>query len=452
MISGKKRLIPVFIAILLILSLLAACGETKTTTQTQTSTVTSATTSISTTTQTTTTKTTTTQPDPVRIGVLEDTTGAVAAYGAPYLAGQKVAVQIINDGGGIKSLGGAKIELVQGIGDSTVATATSEVERLINSEKVVAISGPTTSGETMACIPLYERYKIPAVTILTDITQFQKGYRYIFTDQPTSLSTGTRCGDFVDWLIKKYATSTSKMAVCTAAPSFSGISDAMVARLNELGYKNSIVLNESFPLTVADQAPLVLKLKAANVDFAIYMGSTQDAILFYKACDAYSYTPWLVASNAALAFATRDSLGALAKTALGRPNVFAVSYNMPTDAYQKVASLKTFADAFQKANPGSKYDVAQVAVGAQKMFMLAKAIENAASRNPENIAAALRKLDMQAPDPYIVWADGYPRLQTSESGALATQACLAVQYSDDLQSLQVIWPESIATATPRTSK
>src|SRR5215467_6382129 len=50
--------------------------------------------------------------DPVNIGALYPTTGSMAQIGVGCVAAAKMAVEMINDAGGIKSLGGAKLNLI----------------------------------------------------------------------------------------------------------------------------------------------------------------------------------------------------------------------------------------------------------------------------------------------------------------------------------------------------
>jgi branched-chain amino acid transport system substrate-binding protein len=80
------------------------------------------------------------QAAPIKIGVLQPLTGALAFDGQQGLMGSEAAIKGINDAGGIKSLGGAKLEMAQGDARSTPEGGTAEVERL-NNEGVVAIVG-----------------------------------------------------------------------------------------------------------------------------------------------------------------------------------------------------------------------------------------------------------------------------------------------------------------------
>lgn len=451
--------------ILVILSLVGAsvgCSKATTTTtttattttKTTTSSTTSSTTTAATTATTTSVKPTTTAPvDPVKIGLIDAVTGPYAAYGKTFSAGSLAAIQMVNDAGGIKSLGGAKIVVSMGNGDGTAPTAASEVERLITSEKVSAIIGSTASTENLAQIPLHERYQVPVVTILGDTTQYDKGYKYLFGVTVTMQTIGRLQGDFVDWLAKNYGAPTDRIAICTISPGLVTQSDVLVSRLAALGYKN-IVANESFAGTVTDQSPLVLKLKAANPSLVIYNGSSADSVLFLKACYTYDYYPWLIGTPANLgASATRDALGAdVAKKTLARPNVFVAGGGAFADAYTKIPTLVDFQNLVKKLNPGQAYDPSLASQGGARALVLMRAIENAASRNSVDIAAALRKVDIKSPDAYLVWADQYPQLKMSDAGLAVTGSIAGAQWADDMKVLQNIWPEEVATVKPRVQK
>lgn len=406
---------------------------------------------VATTTSTATTVKTTVAP--VRIGVLESTTGPVAPFGTAYLEAAKVAVQMVNDAGGIKSLGGAKVVMVLGNGDGTAPTATSEVERLINNEHVIAISGPTATAEALASIPLFERYKIPAVTILSDETQYQKGYRYIFGTNASVQQVGKKQADFIDYLAKKYGAPTDRIAVAALSPALTAKADAAVARLAQLGYKN-VVSNESFPINVTDQGPLVLKMKNANPTLVIYEGAAADGVLFLKACETYDFHPWLIMDETAYGSSVvKDGLGSeLAKKVLTRANIFGIGNGSSVELYDKVPSLKAFQDAFTKMFPASTSPRPTVAAGGLKMLALIRAIDNAGSTNPDAIAAALRKLDIKAPDSYLTFGDAYPEFKISDSGLAADSNIMAEQWATDMSAQHVVWPESVASTQPRVKK
>lgn len=70
------------------------------------------------------------QPRSVKVGVLHPVTGALAYSGQQCREGALMALEDINKAGGIKSLGGAKLEALLGDAQSTPAAGSAEVEKM----------------------------------------------------------------------------------------------------------------------------------------------------------------------------------------------------------------------------------------------------------------------------------------------------------------------------------
>ena len=402
-------------------------------------------TSVATTTSSTTTTTAAKSTEPIKIGVLQATAGPLAPYGNAFLAGAKAAVQMINDAGGIN---GVQVTFVTGTGDGTAKTAVAEAERLINTEKVLGIVGPTSTAEFLACTEPAEKYKVPFIASCADQTVFAKGYRFIFSPAPSATVQGAGEADFINWLAKNNGVKISSIAVVTAALGVKPYTDAMMPRLTELGYTN-IVVNEDLTAGVTDMNPVVLKLKTANPDVVVYNGTAADGILFQKALLANNYNPLLVSAGSSFGSAARDALGADAKGLLTRPNVFTVGASIVTDAYTTVPTLSSFQAIVEKVTPGVKYDKAMAAAGGQEALMLLKAIADSGSRNSEEIAAAIRQLDIKNPSPYLVFADQYPELKMGETGMPLLSTLSGAQWDDTMTFLQTVWPPSKASTKPR---
>ncbi|RFU22635.1 ABC transporter substrate-binding protein [Geodermatophilus marinus] len=91
----------------------------------------------------------TTADNPLVIGTLLPLTGNLAFLGPPEVAGARLAVQEINDAGGVLGL---PVELVEGdSGDASTDTATQTVDRLLQAN-VDAIIGAASSGVSLTVI------------------------------------------------------------------------------------------------------------------------------------------------------------------------------------------------------------------------------------------------------------------------------------------------------------
>ena len=102
------------------------------------------------------------QSGPIKIGVLHPVTGPLAYSGGLSRLGAQIAIEEINTAGGIKSLGGAKIETVLGDAQSKPEVGVSEVEKM-NSEGVSAVVGAYASAICLATTQAAAKYNIPHV-------------------------------------------------------------------------------------------------------------------------------------------------------------------------------------------------------------------------------------------------------------------------------------------------
>ena len=102
------------------------------------------------------------QPAPVKLGILQPVTGALAQDGDLGRLGAQIAIDDVNAAGGIPGLGGAKLEMVFGDARSTPDAGTQEVERM-QAEGVVAVVGGFASPICLAASQAAARYGLPYV-------------------------------------------------------------------------------------------------------------------------------------------------------------------------------------------------------------------------------------------------------------------------------------------------
>src|SRR5262245_47699779 len=96
----------------------------------------------------------------VKLGVLHPVSGALSYSGQQGRLGATIAIEEINAAGGIKALGGAKIEPVLGDAQSTPEGGNAEVEKM-NSANVAAIVGGYASSICLTASQTAARYDLP---------------------------------------------------------------------------------------------------------------------------------------------------------------------------------------------------------------------------------------------------------------------------------------------------
>ncbi len=102
------------------------------------------------------------QPAPIKVGILHPVTGALAYSGQQCRAGAMMAVEDINKAGGIKSMGGARIEAVLGDAQSQPQAGAAEIEKM-NEAGVSAVVGAFASAICLATTQAAAKYNLPHV-------------------------------------------------------------------------------------------------------------------------------------------------------------------------------------------------------------------------------------------------------------------------------------------------
>lgn len=118
----------------------------------------------------------------IKIGALVSITGPTAFLGEPERNTLEMLTKEVNKNGGIK---GNKIDLIvydtKGNPSSTVVLA----RKLIYSDKVDVIIGPTRSGSTLAIIPLIERSRVPLISMAASHKITKPVKKWVFKTAPS---------------------------------------------------------------------------------------------------------------------------------------------------------------------------------------------------------------------------------------------------------------------------
>lgn len=121
--------------------------------------------------------------DIIKMGYYGPLTGPASLYGQAARNGAALAIEEINDNGGVD---GKKIELVEMDDKSSPEQAVKAVTRLVGVKKVDVIIGSHISGNILASAPIVEKAKIPEIGNGTSPSWLQKGYKYLFRSLPNS--------------------------------------------------------------------------------------------------------------------------------------------------------------------------------------------------------------------------------------------------------------------------
>src|SRR5919108_27306 len=100
----------------------------------------------------------------IQLGAVLSLTGAGSVYGPSSQKGMQLAIDKINNSGGVN---GAKLSLDVEDDGSDKAQSAQVAQRLIQQGNLLALLGPTLSNSAVAVHPLAESFKIPILAAST---------------------------------------------------------------------------------------------------------------------------------------------------------------------------------------------------------------------------------------------------------------------------------------------
>lgn len=115
--------------------------------------------------------------EPIRIGSVLSLTGPAAFLGDPELKTLNLYIERINAGGGVL---GRRLELVHYDDGSDASKANTFAKRLIEQDKVQFLIGGTTTGSTMAMVPLIEKAGLPFISMAGGVAIIEPVKKWVF--------------------------------------------------------------------------------------------------------------------------------------------------------------------------------------------------------------------------------------------------------------------------------
>lgn len=315
----------------------------------------------------------------VKIGVIQPLTGSVAYNGLAYVAGAKLAVEQRNAAAGVL---GRKVELVIEDGQCRPANSVNAAEKLVQRDKVVALTGAFCSSATAAVMPVAEKYKVPLLTGVSskaDLTE--KGMQYFFRSAETDrLMSKT----FSKILAEKLQLKTVAYIGVNDDWGRGGVED-FSKDLETLGVKT--VMKEYFDHGATDFYTLLTKLRASKADGVFVAAETQDGSILVKQFKEFGIKTKTFGVGS---WATADFIGLTGDASEGIYAAVPYASSLPGERN------KAFVEKYSAANkekPG-KYGAA----GYNAMNIMMDAIARAGKAEPGAIRDALRQTDYAAPN------------------------------------------------------
>ena len=217
----------------------------------------------------------------IKVGHIHPLSGFLAFDGGLVVNGLTLAVEEINEGGGIKSIGGARIALAGGDTQGKVEVGMAEAERLIR-DGAVAVLGPYQSPVAYAVSQLCEKERTPfVITVAVADNVTERGFEYTFRVQPNAKAMSERALDHLAEMAKAIGVSVKTLSMMHEDGLFgTSIANHVERHAKQLGMELGLKVPYNF--RTPDLTTEVTKVKAAKADVVIVTGYFGDALLIAR--------------------------------------------------------------------------------------------------------------------------------------------------------------------------
>src|SRR5215468_3021869 len=204
----------------------------------------------------------------VKLGVLHPVSGALSYSGQQGRIGAVIAIEEINAAGGIKALGGAKIEAMLGDAQSTPEGGNAEVEKM-NAAGVAAVVGGYASSICLSASQTAARYDLPYVVDVGVVESIvTRGLKNTFRFGPGfGVIAKTALDNLVAINDQAGKPAKTVMIVHEDSAFGAGLAKLLNAQLPDRGFQ--VLETISHPTPTREFENVVLKIKAQNPDLVI---------------------------------------------------------------------------------------------------------------------------------------------------------------------------------------
>ena len=368
------------------------------------------------------------QPAAINIGVILPLSGANAQFGINSRNGIELVADEINAAGGIKALGGAKINLVVSDATSNPATASTVAHRLITQNDVTAILGAFASSLTLAISEVTARADIPFLTMAFADEITGRGLESVFQVTPKASVIGRAQVNYTLAIAEAAGSKIEKIAIMYEDTAY-GIAQSRGLRRAAKDANIEIVMDEAYPLGITDATPLISKLRAFGAQAVFPVSYLNDSLFIIRAMRQQRVA--IPAIGGAAGYVIPDFAKGLGEFAEDVLSISPTNYDLApelTDPFRKRFGYFMVHEAIEHA---------------VALDVLVQAIERAKSAKPKAVTEALHGGRFEGG-----WTKAMPGgvVQFDQTGLNTLAVPIMVQWRN--KELVTVWPKDVAKASP----
>lgn len=360
----------------------------------------------------------------VNVGVVLPLSGANAQFGINSRNGIELVADELNAAGGIKALGGARINLVVADSTSTPTTAANVAQRLLTQNDVVAILGAFASSLTIAISEVTERRGVPLLTMSFSDQITGRGFENIFQVVAKASVIGKAQFDGTVAIASAAGQKLDKVAIMYEDTAY-GTSQAAGLRAGAKAAGVELVMDEAYPLGITDVTPLINKLRASGAQAVFPVSYLNDSLQIIRAMRQQKLT--MPAIGGAAGYVIPDFEKGLGEYAEGVLSISPANYDLDpslTDRFRKRYGYFMVHEALEHA---------------VCMDVLAQAIEKAKSTSPDDLRKVLHGTRFEGG-----WTKAMTggAVQFDKAGLNTLSVPVMVQWRN--KELVTVWPSEYA--------
>lgn len=380
------------------------------------------------------------QPRSVKIGMVCPVTGPMADVGQDSRLGAQLAVEAVNAAGGIRSLGGARLELLVADSETRVDVARSEADRLINAGAQI-MTGGYHSAHVATISLLAQQRRVPYVIDISaadaptanaarSVREGQQTTQYVYRIFPGSAVFGRNAARYMGEIFQAAGVHPKRLVLMYSNDLFGKTQiDSFQTALKSTGAAYEIADVIPFPENTVDLSTEVARARAARPDVLAPVTRPATAILLLEE----------------LARQRTDLMGIISP---GAPGLYEtrqiqqlkekIEYVMDCTVYANYRTPETRAIAaeYAKRSGGRHFD-ASGAYSYEAIRVIADVLERAASTDPDAVVAAIRRTRFAGGVTISTGPVVFNELGDNPNASTAMLQILG-------QAPRVVWPRDVA--------
>lgn len=360
----------------------------------------------------------------VNVGVIMPLSGANAQFGINSRNGVELVADEINAAGGIKALGGARINLVVADSTSNPTTAANVAQRLLTQNDVVAIIGAFASSLTIAISEVTERRGVPLFTMSFSDQITSRGFENIFQVVAKASVLGKAQFDGTVAIAATAGQKLEKVAIMYEDTAY-GTSQAGGLRAGAKAAGVEVVMDDAYPLGITDVTPLINKLRSSGAQAVFPVSYLNDSLQIIRSMRQQKVT--IPAIGGAAGYVIPDFEKGLGEYAEGVLSISPANYDLDpalTDRFRKRYGYFMVHEALEHA---------------VCMDVLAQALEKAKSTAPDDLRKVLHGTRFEGG-----WTKAMTggAVQFDKTGLNTLSVPVMVQWRN--KELVTVWPSEYA--------